>query len=111
MLYEAPPGTAHERFLRYQETDGAGAHFNAAALIFGVANAIEDLAGREQNGPLSDYAAALKKALISTVDAGTVTGDLKGKTIDPNSEVVVDMHGFLNAVEERLAALLAETPS
>ncbi|MEM6606296.1 MAG: isocitrate/isopropylmalate family dehydrogenase [Pseudomonadota bacterium] len=109
MLYEAPHGTAHDLYLRYQETDGAEAHFNSSALIFAIANALEDLAGREQNGPLSEYAAALKKALISTVDAGTVTGDLKGKTINPNSEVVVDMHGFLNAVEERLTTLLAAT--
>jgi isocitrate dehydrogenase len=104
MLYEAPHGTAHDLYLRYLETDGREASFNSSALIFAVANALEELARREDNQALSTYARQLKQALIETVAQGTITGDLKGKTTDPDSETVVDLYGFLDAIEANLAA-------
>ncbi len=104
MLYEAPHGTAHDLYLRYLETDGKEANFNSSALIFAVANALEEMARREDNPPLADYAKNLKTALIETVAQGTITGDLKGKTTHPDTETVVDMCGFLDAVEANLAA-------
>ena len=78
MLFEAPHGTAHDLYLRYLETDGREAHFNSSALIFAVANALDTLA------------------------RGTITGDLKGKTTDPDGENIVDMGGFLDAVEANI---------
>ncbi len=102
MLYEAPHGTAHDLYLRYLETDGREANFNSSALIFAVGNALEELGRREGNQPLCDYAGRLKTALIETVAQGTITGDLKGKTTDPAAENVVDMCGFLDAVEANL---------
>ncbi|KAA1193357.1 3-isopropylmalate dehydrogenase [Pseudohalioglobus sediminis] len=102
MLYEAPHGTAHDLYLRYLETDGKEANFNSSALIFAVGNALEELGRREDNQPLCDYASSLKTALIETVAQGTITGDLKGKTTDPAAEKVVDMCGFLDAVEANL---------
>lgn len=104
MLYEAPHGTAHDLYLRYLETDGKEANFNSSALIFAVANALEEMARREDNPPLADYAKNLKTALIETVAQGIITGDLKGKTTSPDTETVVDMCGFLDAVEANLAA-------
>lgn len=101
-LFEAPHGTAHDLYLRYLETDGREANFNSSALIFALANALEELAERENNAALHSYAAELKSALIETVAQGTITGDLKGKTLDPDSERIVDMLGFLNAVEANL---------
>jgi len=91
--------TAHDLYMRYLETDGKEAHFNSSALIFALANALDDLAGREDNAALATYASKLKAALIDTVDQGTVTGDLKGKTLNPETETIVDMAGFLSAVE------------
>ena len=102
MLYEAPHGTAHDLYLRYLETDGKEANFNSSALIFAVANALEEMASREGNEPLGDYARRLKQALIETVAQGTITGDLKGKTTEPAAEKIVDMYGFLDAVEANL---------
>jgi isocitrate dehydrogenase len=102
MLYEAPHGTAHDLYLRYLETDGKEANFNSSALIFAVANALEELAAREDNAPLTAYAQKLKVALIDTVAQGTITGDLKGKTVDPATENVVDMLGFLDAIDSNL---------
>ncbi|MCR8915702.1 3-isopropylmalate dehydrogenase [Marinobacter panjinensis] len=102
MLFEAPHGTAHDLYLKYLESDGRDAHFNPSALIFALANALETLGEREGNAPLSEYAINLKAALTDTVDRGIVTADLKGKTVDPDSEQVVDMAGFLDAVEAAL---------
>ena len=102
MLFEAPHGTAHDLYLRYLETDGREAHFNSSALIYALGNALETLATREDNDALLDYSARLKEALIETVGQGTITGDLKGKTTKPGAETVVDMYGFLDAVEANL---------
>lgn len=102
MLFEAPHGTAHDLYLKYLETDGREAHFNSSALLFAVANALETLGEREGNPALVEYAQRLKEALIATVDAGFITGDLKGKTSDPANETLVDMQGFLDAVASRL---------
>ncbi|MDL4864188.1 NADP-dependent isocitrate dehydrogenase [Halomonas elongata] len=104
MLFEAPHGTAHDLYLKYLESDGKEAHFNSSALIYAVGNALETLAERESNAELGDYATRLKAALIDTIGDGIVTGDLKGKTTEPDKETVVDMQGFLDAVAQRLAA-------
>ncbi len=104
MLYEAPHGTAHDLYLRYIETNGSEAHFNSSALIYALANALEFIALQDQNEDLQAYSIKLKAALIDTVDQGFVTGDLKGKTTDPDNETIVDMMGFLDAVEGNLLA-------
>lgn len=103
-LFEAPHGTAHDLYIRYLETDGKEANFNSSALIFAVASALEELAGRENNLALTGYAARLKSALIETVAQGVITGDLKGKTTAPDTESIVDMNGFLDAVASNLSA-------
>ncbi len=102
MLYEAPHGTAHDLFLQYQESNGEVALFNSSALIYALANALHELGNRETNTALISYAKGLKEALIDTVDQGTITGDIKGKTTDPDAENIVDMNGFLDAVEANL---------
>ena len=102
MLYEAPHGTAHDLYLKYLESEGKEAIFNSSALIYALANALETLALREDNAPLLDYSCALKKALIETVAQGKITGDLKGKTTDPDAETVLDMYDFLDAIEENI---------
>jgi hypothetical protein len=103
MLYEAPHGTAHDLYIKYLESDGKQAHFNSSALLYALAKALETMANREANKPLQEYSDQLKKALINTVGQGIVTGDLKGKTTNPDAEQVVDMHGFLDAVEKNLS--------
>lgn len=102
MLYEAPHGTAHDLYLKYLESEGEEAIFNSSALIYALANALETLALRENNDALVAYSSALKEALIETVAQGKITGDLKGKTTDPASETVLDMYGFLDAIETNI---------
>ncbi|MEM9388033.1 MAG: NADP-dependent isocitrate dehydrogenase [Pseudomonadota bacterium] len=107
MLFEAPHGTAHDLYLRYVETDGKESHFNSSALIFAVANALQTRADRDHNEALSAYARTLKQALIDTVGDYIVTPDLRGKTNDPQGEQIVDMQGFLDAIETRLDQALS----
>lgn len=102
MLYEAPHGTAHDLYLKYLASDGKEAVFNSSALVYALANALETLAARENNEALSVYSSALKEALIETVAQGKITGDLKGKTTDPATETVLDMVGFLDAIEHNI---------
>ncbi|MGA9575102.1 MAG: NADP-dependent isocitrate dehydrogenase [Lysobacterales bacterium] len=102
MLFEAPHGTAHDLYLKYLESNGKVALFNSSALLYALANALETIGKRGSNEKLCAYAAALKLALIDTVDEGIITGDLKGKTNDPENEKLVDMFGFLDAVEGKL---------
>ncbi|MEL7451263.1 MAG: isocitrate/isopropylmalate family dehydrogenase [Pseudomonadota bacterium] len=104
MLFEAPHGTAHDLYLMYVESDGKEALFNSSALLYALANALETLGNRDGNAELTDYSARLKTALIDTVGQGIVTGDLKGKTLQPDNETIVDMMGFLQAVEKTLDA-------
>ena len=104
MLYEAPHGTAHDLYLKFLQSDGKEAVFNSSALLYALANALENLGAREDNRALIDYSNGLKSALVDTVDQGIITGDLKGKTTDPDNERVVDMYGFLDAVEANLGA-------
>jgi len=103
MLFEAPHGTAHDLYLKYLESDGKEAHFNSSALIYAVASALQTLADRENNTALYDYSERLKAALLETVAQGVITGDLRGKTRDPHGETLVDMYGFLDAVETNMA--------
>lgn len=102
MLYEAPHGTAHDLYVQYQESDGKVALFNSSALLYAVANALEILGKRDENSELSRYSSLLKEALIDTVGQGIITGDLKGKTTNPSEETIVDMFGFLDAVDKNL---------
>ncbi|RLT96746.1 NADP-dependent isocitrate dehydrogenase [Ketobacter sp.] len=104
MLYEAPHGTAHDLYLKYLESNGEVALFNPSALLFAVANALETLASREANEALKTYSDQLKSALITTVEQGYITADLRGKTNHPDQEQVVDMYGFLDAIERNLMA-------
>jgi isocitrate dehydrogenase len=104
MLYEAPHGTAHDLYLKYLESEGEVAIFNSSALIYALANALETLALRENNTALIGYSSGLKDALIETVAQGKITGDLKGKTTDPGAEMILDMYGFLDAIESNIDA-------
>ncbi len=102
MLYEAPHGTAHDLYVRYIESNHKEALFNSSALLYAVANALDTLGKRDSNTALISYAKRLKQALVDTVGEGIITGDLKGKTNEPNKETIVDMFGFLDAVETNL---------
>ena len=88
MLYEAPHGTAHDLYLKYLETDGKEAHLQLFRPDLRAGQCAGDTGQRENNEALSAYSGQLKEALIETVAQGKITGDLKGKTTDPEAETV-----------------------
>ncbi|BES70260.1 hypothetical protein RE428_12780 [Marinobacter nanhaiticus D15-8W] len=102
MLFEAPHGTAHDLYVKYQESGGKEAHFNPSALIYALGNALETLGERDGNRELADYAGRLKQALKDTVADGIVTADLKGKITNKDAEKVVDLYGFIDALKARM---------
>lgn len=106
MVFEAPHGTAPDLYQAYLKSNGKQAYFNPSALLYAVANALEVIAEKQgQSGTaLQAYGASLKRALINTVEAGYITPDIKGHTIGV-SEKVLDLFGFLDAVEEQLRTL------
>lgn len=102
MLFEAPHGTAPDLYEKYVQSKGKEAFFNPSALLYAVANALEVIAEKDANKLLKDYSDKLKQALIVTVEQGIITGDIKGKTAEPAKEKLVDLFGFLDAVELNL---------
>jgi len=102
MLFEAPHGTAPDLYIKYLKSNGKEVLFNPSALLYAVANALEVIAEREGNTTLLEYSEKLKNALIATVDDGIITGDIKGKTTDPDKEKLVNLPAFLDEVESRL---------
>lgn len=105
MLFEAPHGTAPDLYKKYLDSNKREAHFNSSALFYAIANAFEVLGKRESNHELIRYSNVMKQALIETVKNGIITGDIKGKTKNPDKEKVVDMYGFLDAIEEQMNAI------
>lgn len=106
MLFEAPHGTASDLYEKYLKTKGKEAIFNPSALIYAFANALEVIAENENNQNLKNYSDHLKEALIGTVAKGIITGDIKGKTLEPEKEKIVDLFGFMDAVEEQLLKIM-----
>lgn len=102
MLFEAPHGTAPDLYETYVQSKGKKAFFNPSALLYAVANALEVLAEKEEQSHLKHYSDMLKDALVETVGAGVITADIKGRTLEPEKEKVVDLFTFLDEVEKRL---------
>lgn len=108
-LYEAPHGTAPDLYDMYQKSAGATCIFNPAALIFALAASLKSRARLDGNAALTHYADMLEKALIDTVDAGTVTADIADSLKEGVTATKVDLPGFLDATEKRLDTLLAQS--
>ncbi len=102
MLFEAPHGTAPDLYETYVKSKGKKAFFNPSALLYAVANSLEVLAEQEEEKHLKHFSEHLKTALIDTVAHGIITADIKGRTLEPEKEKLVDLFEFLDEVEKRL---------
>ena len=102
MLFEAPHGTAPDLYETYVKSKGKKAFFNPSALLYAVANSLEVLAEQEEEKHLKHFSEHLKTALIDTVAHGIITADIKGRTLEPEKEKLVDLFEFLDEVENRL---------
>ena len=97
--FEAAHGTVTRHYYRYLK--GESTSTNPMATIFAWTGALGKRAELDQLDDLADFAKRIEKAAIATIEAGTVTGDLKNLIQLPEVNVV-DTVGFLQAIAARL---------
>ncbi|MDR1839540.1 MAG: NADP-dependent isocitrate dehydrogenase [Treponema sp.] len=95
--YEAAHGTVQQHYYRWQK--GEKTSTNPAALIFAWSGALAKRAELDNTPGLADFAKRLEAAVIGTIEAGTMTGDL-AKLSDPEPERVLNSWDFLDVVAE-----------
>jgi isocitrate dehydrogenase len=98
--YEAAHGTVTRHYYRY--LDGGRTSTNPMATIFAWTGALRKRGELDHLPDLSEFADKVERAAIATIEAGTVTGDLKSLVRLPEV-VVADTDDFLRAVAARLA--------
>lgn len=98
--YEAAHGTVTRHYYRYLK--GGRTSTNPMATIFAWTGALRKRAELDQLPDLAGFADQIERASIATIEAGTVTGDLKDLVRLPNVQVV-DTEDFLRAVAARLS--------
>ncbi len=102
--YEAAHGTVTRHYYRYLK--GEKTSTNPVATIFAWSGALAKRGELDGNRPLADFAAALEKATLDTLNAGIMTGDLCGlcEGITPTK---VTTEEFIAAIRKNLESVLA----
>ena len=101
--YEAAHGTVTNHYYRYLK--GESTSTNPIATIFAWTGALKKRGELDGNARLADFAAALERACLDTIDSGVMTGDLAALAAGDDIRRA-DTAGFIAAVRERLEALL-----
>jgi isocitrate dehydrogenase len=99
--YEAAHGTVTRHFRRHQR--GEETSTNSVASIFAWSGAIGRRGELDDTPDVVDFARRLERAVIDTIEGGTMTGDLVRLTTTPNPRQA-NTWQFMDAVAERLAA-------
>ncbi|MBQ8262578.1 MAG: NADP-dependent isocitrate dehydrogenase [Lachnospiraceae bacterium] len=102
--YEAAHGTVQRHY--YKHLKGEETSTNSVATIFAWSGALRKRGELDENKALCDFADALEKATIATIEAGKMTKDLALITSLENVEVL-NSEGFIKAIKETLDTLLA----
>ena len=97
--YEAAHGTVQQHYYRWQK--GEKTSTNPAALIFAWSGALAKRAELDNTPDLADFAKRLEAAVINTIEAGIMTGDL-AKLSEPLPEKVLNSWDFIDAIAERI---------
>ncbi len=102
--YEAAHGTVTRHYYRYLK--GEKTSTNPVATIFAWSGALAKRGELDGNRPLADFASALEKATLDTLNAGIMTGDLCGlcEGITPTK---VTTEEFIAAIRKNLESVLA----
>ena len=97
--YEAAHGTVQRHYYKYLQ--GETTSTNSVATIFAWTGALRKRGELDKIDELQHFADSLEKAVIDTIEGGTMTKDLALICSDeaPN---VVDSLGFIHAVREKL---------
>ena len=101
--YEAAHGTVQRHY--YKHLNGETTSTNSVATIFAWSGALRKRGELDELPELVNYANALEKATIKTIEDGVMTGDLYSMSKLENKQKV-DTEGFLKAVDERLKIML-----
>ncbi|MCR4962846.1 MAG: NADP-dependent isocitrate dehydrogenase [Firmicutes bacterium] len=99
--YEAAHGTVTRHY--YQYLDGQETSTNPIATIFAWSGALSKRGELDNLPDLNEFGKRLEKAVIRTVEAGTVTKDLAGMLQNVTPQVM-NSRQFLEAVAKRLEA-------
>jgi isocitrate dehydrogenase len=97
--YEAAHGTVQQHYYRWQK--GEKTSTNPAALIFAWSGALAKRAELDNTPDLADFARRLEKAVIGTIEAGIMTGDL-AKLSEPPPEKILNSWDFIDAIATRI---------
>ena len=102
--YEAAHGTIQRHYYKYLK--GEPTSSNPVATIFAWSGAFRKRGELDGIPELVDYAGKLEKATIGTIRDGIMSGDLAALCTIPGKQVV-SSEEFLEAIGQRLAALMA----
>ena len=97
--YEAAHGTVTRHYRRHQR--GERTSTNSVASIFAWTGGIGRRGEMDGTPEVTQFARKLEKAVLDTIESGTMTGDLVSLTTLPNPKSV-DTWEFMDAVEARL---------
>ena len=101
--YEAAHGTVQRHY--YKHLKGEETSTNSVATIFAWTGALRKRGELDNNKALMNFADALEKACIKTIEDGKMTKDLALMTTIANP-TVLSSEGFIKAVRETLEGLL-----
>lgn len=102
--YEAAHGTVQRHYYKYLK--GEETSTNSVATIFAWSGALRKRGELDKLPELVEFADKLEKATIQTIEDGVMTGDLYLISKLENKKKV-NSKEFLEAINERLAALMA----
>ena len=99
--YEAAHGTVTRHYYKYR--DGEETSTNPVATIFAWTGALARRGESENNIALVDFAKALEKATLSTIESGYMTGDLASMfSLDGVKPVKLNTVDFLKAIAKNI---------
>ena len=101
--YEAAHGTVQRHY--YNHLKGQTTSTNSVATIFAWTGALRKRGELDNNTELMNFADALEKACIETIESGKMTKDLALITTIENP-VVLDSFEFIKAIRSRLEEIL-----
>ena len=99
--YEAAHGTVTRHYYRYLK--GEKTSTNPVATIFAWSGALRKRGELDGNAPLAAFADKLEKAVLDTIEGGTMTGDLAA-LCEGEDVQKADTEGFLRAIRKKLEA-------
>ncbi len=104
--YEAAHGTVTRHYYKYLK--GEKTSTNPMATIFAWTGALRKRGELDSLPELVNFADQLEAACITTIESGTMTGDLAGLWEGETPAKAVDSHAFLEAIRAELDKNLAQ---